>query len=167
MESPERFEDHYPELRRIAAQMMRCERPGHTLGATDLVHEAWVRLADHLRESGRADPALIHRVMLNRLVDHARRRHADKRGGGKHRSEVDMDALELTGDGPSAEDVLAIHEAMERLAADDETSFTVVSMRVFRRLRMAEIATELGLTDHEVRMRWDYGKARLRMWMAG
>jgi DNA-directed RNA polymerase specialized sigma24 family protein len=105
--------------------------------------------------------------MLNRLVDHARRRHADKRGGGKHRSEVDMDALELTGDGPSAEDVLAIHEAMERLAADDETSFTVVSMRVFRRLRMAEIATELGLTDHEVRMRWDYGKARLRMWMAG
>ena len=154
-----RFEDIYEELREFARHMMRGERASHTLGATAIVHEAWCRLAEHERGGQPISHALVHRVMLHVLVDHARRHGAAKRGGGRGEAGVDLDGLARAAQGPSAEDVLAIGEALGRLGMDDPLAFSVLSMRIFRRMPMSEIAAELGLTDHEARARWTFAKA--------
>ena len=110
----------YPEMRRLAARIMRRERPGHTLQPTALVHEAFLELVDEtsLEWECRAHfMAVAARVMRRVLVDHARRHAARKRGGGLRQVTLD-EALQPDARNPSL-DVLLLHDALERLAALD------------------------------------------------
>lgn len=136
----------YPELRRLAGRYLRRERPDHTLEATALVHEAYLRLA------GTASPAWRDRVhfyavsarMMRRiLVDHARARLAAKRGGGQQR--VDLDAPELAALDRSAE-VVALDDALSALSACDRRKSRVLELRYFGGLSVEETAEALGLS---------------------
>jgi RNA polymerase sigma factor (TIGR02999 family) len=157
----------YEELRRLAACKMARERPGQTLQPTALVHEVWLRL------SGQADarwhnPEQFHAVaaeaMRRILVDRARRRQARKHGGGLER--VDLDATELPDAGEDAV-VLQVHEALERLALEEEQSATVVKLRFFAGLDHAEIAALLGISERTVQRHWSFAKAWLYQAMQG
>jgi RNA polymerase sigma factor (TIGR02999 family) len=158
----------YDELRRLAAQRMARESPGQTLQATALVHEAYLRLVG-------ADPdqpwdgrghffAAAAEAMRRILVENARRRHRLKRGG--HRGRVDLDAAQ-----PAApetdDDLLALDEALEKLAAKDPAKAQLVQLRVFAGLTLAETAEILGLSISTADRYWAYARAWLRVEIAG
>lgn len=165
------FPTLYAELRRLARRQLRRERRGHTLDSTALVHEAYLRLsgAGGLRPENRAHFfAIAARAMRAILVDHARARATAKRGGGA--GVVSLDALdELEGPGASrclvadhrAEQLLALDEALSRLAAVDVDACRTVECRYFVGLTLEEIATALDLSVGTVRRRWDFAKAWL------
>jgi RNA polymerase sigma-70 factor (ECF subfamily) len=142
----------YRELRRIAAGMMVRERPGHTLQPTAVVHEAYLRMI------GGAHPTLQNRAqffalaacaMRHVLVDHARRRLADKRGGAlQQRVELDDD-LALTVQ--QSEEVLAIHEALEQLQECDARQGRIVEMHYFAGNSVEEIAAALSIGERTVK----------------
>ena len=151
----------YDEVRSVAAAYLRRERPDHTLQPTALVHEAYLKL-----QRGGAFPvgrvhllALAACAMRQILVDHARARTAQKRGGGWERVTVDS-AVAFSPDG--IEDVLAVHEAMSRLAAADSRAAHIVEMRFFGGLSEAEIGEELGISERWVREQWSHARAWLR-----
>jgi RNA polymerase sigma factor (TIGR02999 family) len=158
----------YDELRRLAAQRMARESPGQTLQATALVHEAYLRLVG-------ADPdkpwdgrghffAAAAEAMRRILVEGARRRHRLKRGG--HRARVDLDAAQ-----PAApetdDDLLALDEALEKLAAKDPVKAQLVQLRVFAGLTLSEAAEVLGLSTSTADRYWAYARAWLRVEIAG
>ncbi len=158
----------YDELRRLAAQRIARESPGQTLQATALVHEAYLRLVG-------ADPdkpwdgrghffAAAAESMRRILVEGARRRHRLKRGG--HRGRVDLDAAQ-----PAApetdDDLLALDEALEKLAAKDPAKAELVQLRVFAGLTLAEAAEILGLSTSTADRYWAYARAWLRVEIAG
>lgn len=151
----------HAELRRIAAQRMRRERPGHTLQPTALLHEAWLRLAGEgappIAERGRF-LAAASEAMRRVLVDHARRARARKRGGARGR--VTLGAAELAVELP-LERALAVGEALAVLAAEDEQAATVARLRWLAGLSVAETAAALRLSERTVHREWDYAKARL------
>ncbi len=152
----------YDELRRIAVRHMRRERVEHTLQPTALVNEAYVRLVDQTRVdwNGRTHfLAVASQAMRRLLIDHARGRGRDKRGGDLRRVELD-DALEhpATFDG----DVLAVHEALERLAGFDERQAKVVELRYFGGLGVDEVAEALGVSKRTVEAEWTHAKAWLQ-----
>src|SRR5262249_26980020 len=131
----------YEELRQVASGFMRRERTGHTLSPTGVVHEAVIRL---LRDGGFQKAtdrsylfAAASRAMREVLIEHARRRSAERRGGGRRRLPLDeaMDFFEEQG-----LDVLAVHEALDRLAELNERQARVVTLRCFGRLTVSEIA---------------------------
>ena len=149
----------YAELRRQAERAMRHEAGDHTLQATALVHEAWLRLADqHVRWRDRAHfHGVAAQLMRRILVDHARARHAAKRGGGATRVTLD--------DAPAAEqgtDVLALHEALERLAALDPDQARLVELRWFGGLSIEETGDVLGVSPATVKREWAIARAWLR-----
>jgi RNA polymerase sigma factor (TIGR02999 family) len=154
----------YGELRGVAGRLMAQERPGHTLSPTALLHEAWLkldqgqpRLADR-----RHVFALAARVMRHLLVDHALARQASKRGDGLE--PVTLSAAELLGDegrGDPAE-LLAVHQALERLSQEDARCAQVMELRGFGGLSLEEIGAELGISLATVKREWVYGRA----WMA-
>jgi RNA polymerase sigma factor (TIGR02999 family) len=151
----------YDELRRIAHRQLRLERSDHTLSTTALVHEAYVRLVDQTRAQF-ADRAhffaVSARAMRRILVDYARKRQAAKRGGGQRPVTLD-DAMSMTGD--RAETLVAVDDALTRLAVLDERLSRVVECRFFGGLTEEETATALRVTARTVRRDWVKAKGWL------
>ena len=155
----------YTELRRQAARAMRRESSEHTLQTTALVHEAYLRLVDQRRVvwQNRAHFFGVAAQLMRRiLVDHARERRAAKRGGGARPltlGDVD-DAAAPAAD--AGADVLALHEALERLAALDPEQARLVELRYFAGLSIEETAEALGVSPATVKREWAIARAWLR-----
>ena len=154
----------YDELRRIAAAYARGER-GETLGATALVHEAYLRLygqAPAHWESRGHFLGIAARVMRQVLVDYGRERFAAKRGGGVLPRPLD-DARAVPGGGPAIDpaELLALDEALHRLAEHDPREAAVVELRFFGGLTVAESAEALGVSEKTVIRSW----RRARAWL--
>ena len=150
------------ELRQLAAAYLRRERPGHTLQATALVNEAYLRLVGQKqgRWQGRKHfYGIAARLMRQVLVEHARRHGAEKRGGG--RGAVSLGHADEVVGSPEV-DVLAVHEALERLAAFDEQQARVVELRFFCGLSIEEAAEALGVGHATVEREWALARAWLR-----
>lgn len=158
---PEALAFVHLELRRAAGRLMQRERPGHTLSPTDLVHEAWLRLADSApdRVAGRKHfIALSVRLMQRILVDHARRRLAAKRGGGE--ATVTLSDIGVQPTLPP-EELLALNDALDRLGEHSPRLREVVQYRFFGGLEEQEIADLLGVTPRTVQRDW----VRARAWL--
>jgi RNA polymerase sigma factor (TIGR02999 family) len=152
----------YEELRRIARRQLRHEGIGHTLNTTALVHEAYLRLAtpSHLDVSGRAEFLSIAAMAMRRvLIDYARQRTAQKRGGVQMR--VELDDIEVAAD-DRAEQLVALDEALTALAASNPRLARVVDCRFFGGMSQEETALALQLTPRTVRRDW----TKARMWLA-
>ena len=153
----------YEELRRQAGIALRREGAGHTLQPTALVHEAWLRLDDQhaARWESRAQFFAIAAQMMRRvLLDHARTRLAQKRGGGA--VQVSLGGARLAEDAPvDVVDVIALDDALERLAALDPQKARLVDLRYFAGLSIPEAAEVLGISTATVGREW----AVARMWL--
>ena len=152
----------YEELRRIARRQLRHEGVGHTLNTTALVHEAYLRLAapSHLDISGRAEFLSIAAMAMRRvLIDYARQRTAQKRGGVQMR--VELDDIEVAAEG-RAEQLVALDEALTALAVSNPRLARVVDCRFFGGMSQEETALALQLTPRTVRRDW----TKARMWLA-
>ena len=153
----------YEDLRRIAAAYMRRESAGHPLQATALVHEAYVRLIDQrkVKWRNRAHFFGVAAGMMRRiLVDQARQRRAEKRGGGWEKVTLVCDGVAV--DAPDVVDVLALHESLERLAAFDPQQERIVELRYFGGLTIDEAAEVVGISPATVVREWTIAKAWLR-----
>jgi RNA polymerase sigma factor (TIGR02999 family) len=151
----------YPELRRIAGRYLRRERLGHTLQPTALVHEAYVKLIDQDRAQwqNRAQFFGVAAQLMRRiLVDHARERAADKRGGGV-RPVTLVDAMAASPD--RGIDVLALDEALERLTALYPEQGRLVELRYFGGLTIEETGEVLGISPATVKRQWTVARAWL------
>jgi RNA polymerase sigma factor (TIGR02999 family) len=151
----------YEELRRLAQWQMSREAPGQTLQATALVHEAWLRLAgngnDHW-EGRRHFFGAAAEAMRRILIDNARRKQAIRHGGGLHRTE--LDDLQLAAGAPDDE-LLAVDEALDALAAHDQRKAELVKLRYFVGLTLKEAAKILGLSERTAKRDWAYARAWL------
>jgi RNA polymerase sigma factor (TIGR02999 family) len=152
----------YAELRRLAAHKMAGERAGHTLQATALVHEAYLRLvgADHQQkwDNGRHFFAAAAEAMRRILIEKARRNQRIRHGGGRRK--VDLDELDLAKQGP-AKMVLALNDALEQLAAEEPVVAEVVKLRYFAGLTLEEAAAALSISLRTANRHWAYAKAWL------
>lgn len=154
----------YDELRKLAQARMAAERPDHTLQATALVHEAYVRLVrsddDVSWESRGHFFAAAAEAMRRILVDHARRRMSQKQGG-------DLCRVDLSAALPVAEEsdevLLALNEALEQLAAVDARKATLVKLRFFSGLTNEQAADALGISPATAYNDWAYARAWLRL----
>ena len=158
----------YDELRMLAAARMAAESPGHTLDATALVHEAYVRLvgAGAPRDwNGRGHfLAAAAEAMRRVLVDHARRKHRAKRGGGRRRVEFDE---AVPAPPAAADDLLALDDALRRLAAQDPDAARVVQLRYFAGLSVEQAAGVLGISRATAYRHWAFARAWLLERLAG
>jgi RNA polymerase sigma factor (TIGR02999 family) len=159
----------YDELRRLAAEKMAQERPGQTLQATALVHEAYLRLVEGERR-GSSPPwdnrrhffAAAAEAMRRILVEQARHKKRRKHGGGRQRVEL--------ADQPAPaddENLLALDEALGRLAAEDPIAARVVELRHFAGLGHEQVAGVLDITVYQARQKWAYARAWLRAALRG
>ena len=153
----------YHELRRIAAKKMRRESPDHTLQPTALVHEAYLRLVD-VEQAGNWNSrghffAAAAEAMRRILVESARRKATRKRGGDLNR--VDMADLNVAADTP-ADKLIALDEALARLAKVDPTKADVVKLRYFAGLTIQETADALGISTATADRHWAYARAWLQ-----
>jgi len=151
----------YDELRRRAHWLLARERPDHTLSTTALVHEAYVRLADQTQltwEDRAHFCAIAARAMRQILVDFARRRKAEKRGGGVERLRLDENELAVT---VQSTMVLDLDEALTRLGQIDERMAGVVESRFFGGMTEKEIAEVVGVSVRTIRRDW----VRARAWL--
>lgn len=151
----------YEELRRIAAHKMANESPGHTLQATALVHEAWLRLgaSDQQNWQNRAHFfGAAAEAMRRILVDHARRKQSLKRGAGAEHEEFNEAAITLTA---PADELLAVNEALDKLAAEDPAAAELVKLRYFVGMTMEEAASALGMAKRTAENLWTYA----RVWL--
>lgn len=150
----------YGELRAMAGSYLRNERPGHTLQATALVNEAYLRLVGEQTPENRAHFfAIAANTMRRILLDYARRRRAVKRGGAGAKR-VDLDAELLVGEA-SFEGLLEIDEALERLARLDQRQAQLVELRFFAGMDVDEAASAMGLSPSTVKREWRIAKAWL------
>ena len=152
----------YDELRRVARGHLRREAPGHSLQATALVHEVFLRLveADRLTPMSRTHFfAISARLMRQILVDHARRKRADKRGGGA--TVISLDEAAPAVAQTSGVDVLALDEALDALSSFDARQCRVVELRFFAGLNIPETADALGISTATVEREWTMAKAWL------
>jgi len=153
----------YEELHSMAARKLRNERDGHTLNATALVHEAYLKLVDQTRVQWQSRGhffAVASQAMRRILVNYARERNAQKRGG-KH-EHLRLDEAQFFATDAAAEQIEALDEALTRLGTFDERGAKVVTYRYFGGLTHAEIATVLGTSEATVRRAWITAKAWLR-----
>lgn len=151
----------YQELRHLATARLAREQPGHTLQATALVHEAWMRIAGHSEQrwENRAHFfAAAAEAMRRILIENARRKSRLKHGGGQIR--VDLEGLELVAATPD-EQVLLLDEALAKLQAEDPQKGRIVVMKFFGGMSGAEIAGLLGVTERTVERQWAFAKAWL------
>jgi RNA polymerase sigma-70 factor, ECF subfamily len=158
----------YGELRRVAAGMMRREREGHTLQPTAVVHEVYMRMVAgaHPTLVNRAHFfALAARAMRQVLVDHARRKLAGKRGGEMRVQVVLEDNFALTRQ--QSEEVLAIHEALERLQDLDSRQAKIVEMHYFAGNAVEEIANALGIGERTVKRELQFARLFLKKQLEG
>jgi RNA polymerase sigma-70 factor, ECF subfamily len=158
----------YEDLRRIAGGYMGREPAGHALQPTALVHEAYVRLIDQRRVKwrNRAHFFGVAAGMMRRiLVDHARLRRAEKRGGGWER--ITLADQPADGTTPDVVDLLTLNESLERLAAFDPQQERIVELRYFGGLTIDETAEVLGISAATVVREWTIAKAWLRADLTG
>jgi RNA polymerase sigma-70 factor, ECF subfamily len=154
----------YEELRQVAGRLMRRERADHTLSPTAVVHEAVIRLLGGAVFDKAADRSYLFasaaRAMREVLIDHARRRSADRRGGGRRALPLDavVDYFEEQG-----LDVVAVHEALDRLAERDPRQAQVMTLRYFGGMTVAEVAAALGVSEVTVERDWRLARA----WLVG
>jgi len=151
----------YQELRQLAAQQLSRERPGHTLQATALVHEAYLRLVGaegHTCKSRTQFFAASAEAMRRILIDHARRKQRIKRGGGQHR--VDLDEAQVPA-APISDDLLAVDEALTKLAEIDQDKAQLVKLRYFAGLTLEEAAEVLRISPTTAKRHWNYARAWL------
>lgn len=157
----------YEELRQQAARYLRKERPNHSLQATALINEAFLRLIDvkDVQWQNRAHFFAIAANLMRRiLVDHARRRDAEKRGGSQVCLTLD-EGLAWANE-PDV-DLLAIDEALDRLAIIDEQQARIVELRFFSGLTVEETATALGVSPKTVKRDWSVARAWLKREIGG
>lgn len=157
----------YTELRKLAAAKMAHELPGQTLQPTALVHEAWLRV------SGPNQPDFKNRAhffaaaaeaMRRILIDNARRKRALRHGGGQARVEVEGANIQAPG---TEDQVLAVHEALDRLAVEDKQKAELVKLRYFVGLSVEEAAEVLNISAPTAKRWWAYAKAWLYREMGG
>src|SRR5579864_3452143 len=158
----------YEELRRLAAQRLDQEKPGQTLEATALVHEAYVRLVDGentQRWNNRGHFfAAAAEAMRRILVEQARRKQADKRGGKGIRVPLDVADIGYTS---PADEILDIDDALTRLATEDEQSARLIQLRYFAGLSIEEAAEVVGISRSTAYEHWSYARVRLKSLLAG
>jgi RNA polymerase sigma factor (TIGR02999 family) len=158
----------YEELRRLAAQKLSREKPGQTLDATSLVHEAYLRLVP----SGRRQPleaplwqgrghffAAAAEAMRRILIENARRKKSRKHGGDRHRVDLQENDFPTP---PVPDDLIAIDEALTKLAKEDAPAAEVVKLRFYAGLSMDEVADTLGISRATAYRHWTYARAWLR-----
>jgi RNA polymerase sigma factor (TIGR02999 family) len=153
----------YDELKKMAAARLAHEKPGQTLSATDLVHFTYLRLVQDKSDSswnGRhhffgAAAEAMRRI----LVENARRKQSQKRGGNLRRQDADLDWIVQP---EMAEDILEIDEALERLQDENPPIAKLVELKFFSGLTMEEAAAVLGVSERTARRYWTYAKAWLR-----
>jgi RNA polymerase sigma factor (TIGR02999 family) len=158
----------YGELRQLAAQRLAQEKPGQTLQATALVHEAYLRLVDvekaqQWNSRGHFFAAAAE-AMRRILVEQARRKQAGKRGGGRRRVALENADAAYT---PPEEDLLDIDEALTRLAGEDPQAARLIQLRYFGGLSVEQAAEVVGLSRSSAYEHWAYAKVRLRCLLQG
>jgi RNA polymerase sigma factor (TIGR02999 family) len=153
----------YDELRKLAAQKLTHEKPGQTLQATALVHEAYLRLVDvdkakHWNSRGHFFAAAAE-AMRRLLVEQARRKNRIRHGGGKRRLDLDsqLDVAGMDDDG----EMLALSDALDRLAAQEHEAAEVVKLRYFAGLTIEETAAAMNISVRTVNRHWTYARAWL------
>ena len=156
----------YDELRRLAGSFMAREHVGHTLQPTALVHEAYLRLVDQTRTGFKGRThflAVSAQVMRRLLIDHARKRGAVKRGLGWQRVTLGPTCEASSAEALSAEELLSLDAALDRLAALVEREAQVVTLRFFGGLNVEEVAEALGVSKRTVECDWRHARAWLRV----
>jgi RNA polymerase sigma factor (TIGR02999 family) len=156
------FAQVYTELRARAAGCLRRERKNHTLRPTELVHEAYLKLVDQTRVDWQGKVhflAIAATAMRRILVDHARRRGAAKRGGNRHRIALD-DKLAI--ESHRDVDLLALEDALTKLAKLDPCQSQMIELRFFAGLNVAEVAKVMGISKRSVEREWTMVRAWLR-----
>jgi RNA polymerase sigma factor (TIGR02999 family) len=152
----------YEELRKLAASKMARERAGHTLQPTALVHEAWLRLVGEEKNdwAGRAQFfSAAAEAMRRILVERARKHQALKRGGGAEHEALDESSIAMNF---PADELLAVHEALERLAVEDASAAELVKLRYFAGFSMPDAAVALGVPQRSLERLWTFARAWLR-----
>ncbi len=151
----------YAELRQLARAKMAREQPGQTLQPTALVHEAWLRLGgDGQRWENRAHFfGAAAEAMRRILIDRARRKLAARHGGGQQR--IDADEIEIVVPAKDDAELLAVHEALDQLAAHDPRKAELVKLRYFAGLSIDEAADVLGISAPTAKRDWAYARAWL------
>lgn len=160
--SAELFEQIYSQLRAVAQERLRAERRGHTLQATALVHEVWLRLVGDrgVEYAGRAQFfAAAVEAMRRILIDHARKRGAERRGGGRPLLRLE-DGLDLASDEKIA-DAVSLDALILRLEKEDPRAALVVRLRYFAGLSIAETAAVIDVSLATVKNDWAYARAWL------
>jgi RNA polymerase sigma factor (TIGR02999 family) len=151
----------YEELRKLAAHKMAGQAPGHTLQPTALVHEAWLRLSANEpgRFAGRAHFfAAAAEAMRHILIDSARRKRAARHGGGQVRVDLhDVEIASLVDD----DELLAVHDALDKLAAEDSPKAELAKLRYFVGMTFEEAAEVLGISVATAKRYWAYARAFL------
>lgn len=158
----------YDELRRLAGNYLRRERSDHTLQPTALVHEAYMKLIDQkkVKWQNRAHFfGIAAQVMRRILMDHARKHSAEKRGGEAEKLPIEEEIL-VVSHGRSAE-LLALDEALEKLAQFDETKAKIVELRYFGGLSIEETAEVMGVSVPTINRHWRMAKAWLHAEVSG
>jgi RNA polymerase sigma factor (TIGR02999 family) len=154
----------YQELRKLAAHQLSNEKPGQTLQATALVHDAWLRLVGSdvdIRWNGRGHFfAAAARAMQRILVERARHKQRLRAGGGHKRVPLSDNLAAIQGPSP---DVLAVDEALEKLEQQDHRKAELIRLRYFAGLTLAEAARALGISDSTADNDWAYAKTWLRL----
>jgi RNA polymerase sigma factor (TIGR02999 family) len=151
----------YDELRKLAGHKLAHQTPGQTLQPTDLVHEAYARIAGDSQVSWEGRQHFFFaaaRAMRDILVEQARRKAGPRRGGGWRRQELDEACTVLK---PPSDDVLAVHEALDELEKRDPLKGQIVLLRYFTGLTMDETAAILGLAERTLDRHWRY----IRAWL--
>ncbi len=162
------FELVYDELRVVASRALRRERPDHTLQPTALVHELYERMIDHDRVDWRGKDhfvAVAARAMRRVLIDHARKKKSLKRGGDARKLPLDG-AMGVSFDKLDELDLLALDEALEKLAALDERQSRLVELRFFGGLSVAEAARIMGVSKRTADVDWSMARAWLHRELA-
>jgi RNA polymerase sigma factor (TIGR02999 family) len=160
----------YEELRRLARSRLARERPGHTLQATALVHEAYLRLLgggasswDHRGHFFAAAAEAMRRI----LIEHARTKAALKRGGGQIRHELEEELHPIDSPMSDVDDLLALDEALARFAREDPGKAELVKLLFFAGMSLAEAAEVLGISRATAHRQWTYARAWLRAGVEG
>ena len=152
----------YDELRKLAGARMANEGASHTLQPTALVHEAWMRLTDNDPNTQFANRAHFFAVaaeaMRRILIDRARRKSADKRGGGWER--IDLEKVEIATDA-NDDTLLLLNESLDKLAKEEPEAAEIVKLRFFAGLTLEEAGQLLGFTARTAKRRWAFARAWL------
>lgn len=155
----------YNELRRLAAQIMSHEKPGQTLQATALVHEAYIRLLHAKNQSWNSHGHFFKaaaEAMRRILVENARRKKRQKHGGDRHRVEL-SDSLMLIPHEICAHDILALNEALDKFSEKDKASADLIKLRIFAGLTVKQAAEMLGISLSKAYADLEYARAWLRL----